>query len=162
MFVIRKDNSVVLSPSKIQYVADNALTIIALFILMLAIGYDNAIVRIFSIASTVFLGFVLVYKWLLMKSIKWHITNEQIIYIRGVLNKQVNYIELYRVFDYREYQTFIEQLISTKKIIIFSGDKSHPKLSLFGINQKDDVVTLIRERVEINKQVKRVYEISNK
>ena len=44
---------------------------------------------------------------------KWIITREQIKIYQGVLSKRINYIELYRVYDYEEKQSFIQSLKTT-------------------------------------------------
>ena len=45
---------------------------------------------------------------------KWIITREQIKTIsRECFQKWINYIELYRVYDYEEKQSFIQSLITT-------------------------------------------------
>jgi uncharacterized protein (UPF0210 family) len=147
---------------KKQFIVDNILLFIFAIIALLASGYNSDIVRYTSLIILSVIVLLLMGKWAVMRSIKWVVTEEQIIFIKGVLNKQTNYIELYRVFDYKEKQTLSDQIISTKKIIIFSGDKSNPILEIFGVHQNQDIVSVIRDRVEINKQIKRIYEISNK
>ncbi|EFF49944.1 conserved hypothetical protein [Bacteroides ovatus SD CMC 3f] len=56
----------------------------------------------------------------------------------------------------------MEQLFGLKTVSIFSGDRSNPKLDIFGINERIDVVGIIRKRVEYNKQRKGIYEITNR
>lgn len=64
---------------------------------------------------------------------KWIITREQIKIYQGVLSKRINYIELYRVYDYEEKQSFIQSLINNTNIYIYSGDKSTPELLMNGL-----------------------------
>ena len=40
-------------------------------------------------------------------------------------------------------------------------DRNTPRLDLTGIRRRDDIVTLVRERVEYNKRKKGIYEITN-
>ena len=40
-------------------------------------------------------------------------------------------------------------------------DRTTPKLDLTGLPKRTDIVELIRERVEFNKQRKEIYEITN-
>lgn len=149
-------------PKNIHYLANNMGLIALSFVFLLATGYDNLTCRYISLIISSLTLFILLYRWLILKSIRWIITDEQIIYEYGFLSKQINYLELYRIYDYREQQNFIEQLIKTKRIEILSGDKSNPRLIIFGIKSESDVVNKIRERVETNKQNKHIYEISNK
>ncbi len=122
-----------ITPVKKQFVVDNILLLACSALSLLASGYDADIIRYISLALFAIMALILISRWMVMRSIRWLITDEQIIFIKGVLEKQTNYIELYRVFDYKERQTFSDQIINTKKIIIFSGDKSNPQLEIFGI-----------------------------
>ncbi|GHT53680.1 hypothetical protein FACS189451_03950 [Bacteroidia bacterium] len=149
-------------PINKQFVADNAILLILLFISILGTGYDQKFIKIgFVVASGLF-AIIILLKWWEIKSICWTITPEQLIYERGVFMKQKDFIELYRVNDFKEMQTFIQQFIGSKTVIIHSSDRSHPVLKIFGINNKSDITDIIRERVEINKQKKGVYEIANR
>lgn len=152
----------VIIPVKKQFIADNAPLLACAALSLLASGYDSDIARYTSLALFAALALTLSGKWMAMRSIKWIVTDEQIIFIKGVLNKQTDYIELYRVFDYKEKQTLRDQMAGTKKITIFSGDKSNPVLEIFGVPKNQDIVSVIRDRVETNKQIKRIYELSNK
>ena len=53
-------------------------------------------------------------------------------------------------------------MFGLKTVSIYSGDRTNPKLDIFGIKERLDVVALIRERVEYNKLRKGVYEITNR
>ena len=93
---------------------------------------------------------------------EWIITTEQIKIYKGVFTKSTGYIELYRVFDYEEKQSFFQSLINNTNIFIYSGDKSTPVLELEGIKNGSAVVQEIRERVEIQKARKGIYEFTNR
>jgi hypothetical protein len=73
-----------------------------------------------------------------------------------------NYIELYRINDYIEEQTFVERIFGVKRIILLSSDKTNPQLTIRGIDDSNNISEIIRERVEFNKQKKNIYEISNR
>lgn len=72
-----------------------------------------------------------------------------------------NYVELYRVIDYREDQSFIQMIFGIKTITIYSGDRSNPQLKLIGIKNDLDLIKLIRQRVEYNKKRHNIYEFTN-
>jgi uncharacterized membrane protein YdbT with pleckstrin-like domain len=109
-------------------------------------------------------GFVyLFYKYVdILICTKWIVTDEQILIKKGVFVKSVNYIELYRVFDYEERKTFMQALFKNTTIYIYSGDKSHPVLCMFGLDEDDDLISKIRARVEKQREIKRVYEFTNR
>ena len=70
-------------------------------------------------------------------------------------------MELYRIVDFTENQSLLQQLCALKTVSIFSMDRNTPRLDLTGIRRRDDIVTLVRERVEYNKRKKGIYEITN-
>ena len=81
---------------------------------------------------------------------------------QGVLSKRINYIELYRVYDYEEKQSFIQSLINNTNIYIYSGDKSTPELLMNGLKANSDIIQTIRNRVEEQKKKKGIYEFTNR
>ena len=87
---------------------------------------------------------------------------EQIKIYQGVLSKRINYIELYRVYDYEEKQSFIQSLINNTNIYIYSGDKSTPELLMNGLKANSDIIQTIRNRVEEQKKKKGIYEFTNR
>ena len=94
--------------------------------------------------------------------LRYIITSEQLIIQHGVLTRTSDYIELYRVVDFSENRDILEQLFGLKTVWIFSGDRSNPKLDIYGVKERLDVVRIIRERVEYNKKRKGIYEITNR
>ena len=95
-------------------------------------------------------------------STKWAIDKEVISRTHGILAKRKDYIELYRVVDYAETQTFTQLLFSVKTVIIMSTDKSDSEMAIWGIPKKNDVIAQIRNKVEQCKKEKRIYEITNR
>ena len=93
--------------------------------------------------------------------IRYRIGSEQLVCERGLLVRKVDYMELYRVVDFQEHQSLMQQLCGLKTVRIFSTDRNTPRLDLTGMRRKDDIVPLIRGRVEYNKRKKGIYEITN-
>lgn len=93
---------------------------------------------------------------------KWVITEEQIKIYRGILFRSINYIELYRVYDYQQKQSLIQTLIGNVTIYIYSGDKSNPTLKIYGVPEKMNVIQDIRNKVELQKERKGIYEFTNR
>ena len=90
------------------------------------------------------------------------ITAEQLLFVHGVAVQSTDYMELYRIVDYQQTRSVLQQIFGIKTITIFSGDKNMPELNIIGIREHWDVVSQIRERVEFNKRRKGVYEITNR
>lgn len=107
---------------------------------------------------TLYLSFRIVY----LARIEYLITTDQLILLSGVVSHSTDYVELYRVIDYKQHQSAIQQLVGLKTVTIYSGDRNNPKVDLIGIKASEDVVSVIRTRVEYNKQLKGVYELTNR
>jgi uncharacterized membrane protein YdbT with pleckstrin-like domain len=92
----------------------------------------------------------------------WKVTEDNIQIIRGVFYKKTDYIELYRVVDYQETQTLIQQLLRNKTVRVHSGDRTTPILLLYGIDYNIRLVDQLRERVEMQKKKHGIYEVTNR
>ena len=104
----------------------------------------------------------LMYQLLFLRKMQFTVGDEMLIYEYGVFTKRLEYIELYRVIDFHETIGFLQNLLGIKTVVIYSGDRTTPKLPIPGINQDYPLVPTIRERVEATKQRKRIYEFTNR
>lgn len=104
---------------------------------------------------------IIVYHDLYLRRCSWIITEEQIIYQRGVIAIDKDYLELYRVSDYSEFSSVLDRLFGLKRIRIVSTDQSSPILLIYGIPKDIDILTQIRECVELCKRKRRIYEMAN-
>lgn len=104
----------------------------------------------------------LLYRMLYISRIQYIVTEEQIMYMHGILSHKTDYMELYRVVDYQQNRTFMQQLTRLKTITIMSGDRNMPVLNIIGVREDEDLVQEIRRRVEFNKKQKSIYEITNR
>ena len=75
---------------------------------------------------------------------------------------QTDYMELYRVVDYQQHRSFLQQLTGLKTVTITSGDRNLPSLDIIGVEDDEEIVQEIRIRVEYNKQLKHIHEITNR
>lgn len=99
-----------------------------------------------------------IYKVLLIRSNSYTITDQQIIFRRGLFSVYTDYVEIYRIKDFKEQRPFLLRLIGTMNVVLISSDRSVPNLTLKGIPSQAFVRSL-REDVEYNRGIKRVYEI---
>ena len=154
----QEDNSIItLCPSIGQFFI-NELPLLLLCVAMLLIGglpgcAYSTLLLVFSLLFSL----CLLYRFIYLRSIRYHIGSEQLICEHGVFQRSVNYMELYRVVDFAEHQT-----CGLKSVTVLSMDRTTPKLEMTGISNSYDVVSVIRTRVETNKRRKGVYEITNR
>ena len=107
------------------------------------------------------LSLLLLYRYLYLRRIRYCIGTEQFVSEYGIIRRKVDYMELYRIVDFQEHQSLLQQFCGLKTVSILSMDRNTPRLDLIGIFHRDDLVSIIRERVETNKRKKGIYEITN-
>ena len=100
--------------------------------------------------------FIALWKWLVVKNTVYELTSERLRVRRGVLNKQLEEIELYRVRDYRLEQPLALRLFSLGNVTVTSTDASQPTLVLHAVHDSDQVREQIRYYVEDCRSRKRV------
>lgn len=117
-------------------------------------GMDDAPLGSIATLFAVLLSLYLAYQLIYLKRIRYHIGSEQLTAAHGVFQRSTGYIELYRVVDFHEHQTLLQQIFGLKTVTVLSMDRTTPKLALIGLPKQTAIVELIRERVEFNKKEK--------
>ena len=92
--------------------------------------------------------FVALWKWLVVRNIRYELTSERLKLREGVLNKVLNEVELYRVRDYRAEQPIYLRMFSLGNVIIGTTDASHPRVVLRAVHDVERVLELVRRYVE--------------
>ena len=159
---VRRFNIITLRPHWGQYIISQGFMFLVSLVLFLVAGHDAITFKMpFLVLGTVTMLMTL-YCCLYLSKLQYVISAEQLIVQQGVFHRTSDYIELYRIVDFSEQRDILEQFFGLKTISIYSGDRTNPKLDICGVQEKADVVAIIRERVEYNKQIKGVYEITNR
>ncbi len=149
-------------PNFRQFLAnDLPLTILCLAGLVVA-GMDGIFLGNVLFWFSTAISICLVYRLFYLRSMSYTFTPEQIIYEHGVFKRTRDYCELYRVVDFKEESSFLQQIFGIKTVTIFSGDRSTPRLDLIGIDRSDNIIPAIRERVAFNRKRHGIYEITNR
>ena len=159
---VRRFRVITLRPHWGQYIISQGLMSLVSLVLFLVAGHDAITIKMpFLILGSVTL-LMMLYGCLYLSKLQFIINAEQLIIQHGVFHRSSDYIELYRIVDFSEQSDILEQLFGLKTVSIYSGDRTNPKLDIYGVMEKVDVVGIIRERVEYNKQRRGVYEITNR
>lgn len=111
----------------------------------------------YSVAGLV--GIMLIFyilHFLYIKSIVYTVTDEQILFKRGIFTITTDYIELYRVLDFTTVRSFLLRFIGGMTFIMETSDKSHPIFELIAI-PKSNIEEIIRNLVEDNRTRKNVF-----
>lgn len=157
------DNVLVVSPELRSVLATNLVSVLVCIAIPIGTPYiPNPLIRIMLNALAVLLLLYLVLMLYRANKTTWTITENQLVYKRGVFSISVDYMELYRVNDYTERMNFIDNLIGVKTVTIHTSDRTNSTLTLYGIDNRIDVVSLLRTNVEHSKTLRNVYEIANR
>ena len=105
-------------------------------------GLEDMPFPIAGVAVFLCLLLVLLYRFLCLCRIRYRIGSEQLVCERGLLVRKVDYMELYRVVDFQEHQSLMQQLCGLKTVRIFSTDRNTPRLDLTGMRRKAAVLAL--------------------
>ena len=137
-----------LKPHWIQYVIDQLPWILIWLVVTLYAGDDTLPYREYLGYVSACMLCYLLWQALELCRIEYVITGEQLIYRHGVLFHSVDYMELYRIVDYQESRTPVQQLTGLKNILLLSGDRSLPRLRMVGIRGSSRILDEIRARVD--------------
>lgn len=159
---VRRFKVITLRPHWGQYIISQGFMFLVSVVLFLVAGHEAITFKMpFLIMGSVTM-MTMLYGCLYLSKLQFIISPEQLIIQHGVFHRTSDYVELYRVVDFSENRDILEQLFGLKTVSIYSGDRTNPKLDIYGVMEKVDVVGIVRERVEYNKLRKGVYEITNR
>ena len=81
------------------------------------------------------------------KFVRYRISNYRIDYEKGLLGKKIETLELWHVDDIEFEQSFFDRVMGVGKIIVFSNDKTTPKLELKGLPNPRPLFESLKQRV---------------
>lgn len=93
------------------------------------------------------IGLYALYKYYYIRTIKYYLTEEQIIVQKGIISKRTDYLELFRVIDLLVLQPFWLRLFGLMHVNIISFDSNEQSLFLKGI-KTTDIPNIIRKQVQ--------------
>lgn len=156
---------VFIKPDYREFLSENLgmtfLFFVSLVAMLLLTSVDSNYLQLIVSFISLLLAVVLIIRYVMLTTVVWIVGESTFCRIRGVFSRHTDYIELYRVVDYSESQTFLQKLWRVKTVCIISTDKSDSTMQMYGVKASLDIVRLIRNRVEKCKQEKRIYEITN-
>lgn len=155
-----KSNDLVLKPSFKYFILNNWYVPFIIGLLIYFKSYFNIYISFFAILISIILLLKTLYNLFFFMSIKFTITNEMIISEYGFFRKTIDYMELYRVFDYQIKQTVFENLFGLMSVFIIGRDVTNPSLKIFGINFDVLLIPKIRSLVEHSKRENNIYELN--
>lgn len=148
-----------------QFVAEDAGLIAIMAVLTGAVpviirDYD----RMMGIAMGALAAFILIFlvlRYVMLVNVKWLVEEETLCRIKGIFSKQTDYIEMYRITDYKENQSFLQRIMGVKTVTVYSTDRSDEVTDIPGVPADMNLIGIIRDNVEKCRKEKRIYEIAN-
>ena len=148
-----------------QFVAEDAGLIAIMAVLTGAVpviirDYD----RMMGIAMGSLAAFNLIFlvlRYVMLVNVKWLVEEETLCRIKGIFSKQTDYIEMYRITDYKENQSFLQRIMGVKTVTVYSTDRSDEVTDIPGVPADMNLIGIIRDNVEKCRKEKRIYEIAN-
>jgi membrane protein YdbS with pleckstrin-like domain len=108
-------------------------------------GYPAIVASLGALVVVILtLGLALIPLWWRSRSHHYRVTTRRVVTELGVLSKNLEQLDLYRVSDYTVERPFSQRLFGTGNLILRTLDKTSPTVALNGI--RTDVVALY-ERV---------------
>jgi uncharacterized membrane protein YdbT with pleckstrin-like domain len=102
---------------------------------------------------------IAIWKWLVVANTRYELTTQRLRTRRGVLNKHLDELELYRVRDYKLEQPLFLRLFSLSSVILQTSDRSNPELMLRAIPRGDTLREQMRTYVEAARMRRGVREV---
>ena len=134
-----------------EFIAEDAELVAIMSILAGAVPvlfqrFDN-LIAIATSALCLFLLSILV-RYIMLVNVKWLIGEETLCRIRGIFSKETDYVEMYRITDYKESQSFLQRMLGVKTVTIYSTDRSDAVTDIVGVSADLDLIGIVRNNVE--------------
>lgn len=92
--------------------------------------------------------FIGLWSWLQVRFRSYALTTERLTVESGVLNRTTDSLELYRVKDWRINRPLMLRIFGLGNLQLETSDRSHPTITIYGIQDVDNVAALVRTHVE--------------
>ena len=99
--------------------------------------------------------------WVFLRHVttKFKISLRRVEFERGVLSKDVDSLELWRVLDVRYKQNLIDRILGNAKIILIGTDQTDPELELYGLPNHRQLFEQLRDAVQAARHTNRPMEL---
>ena len=114
----------------------------------LYIGRPSQILNIISFIIWSWTLLIPVIIYLKTRFTVYEVTDQRIKLKTGILNKEIDECELYRVRDYKVIKPFFQRIFGLGRIELVTSDRSNSNINLNGIKDPENLYNLIRDNVE--------------
>lgn len=129
------------------YSTTQILPVLFLGMIIIAGAFNINLPDIAFVGVGIGIGLYAIYKYYYIRTIKYYLTEEQIIVQKGLISKRTDYLELYRVIDLLVLQPLWLRFFGLMHVNIISFDSNEQSLFLRGI-KTTDILNIIRKQVQ--------------
>ena len=101
---------------------------------------------------------IILFRVIYWRTVQYEISMEQIKFTRGIFQRKVDFLEMYRIKDFHQQQSLLMRMLGLMHIRLMTSDISHPMLELKGI-PNSNIADVLRQLVERSRKENRVYAI---
>lgn len=102
------------------------------------------------------------WKWLLVYTHNYELTDEVFREHYGVFNRVTHELELYRVIDTLTYKPFELNMMGLGNVVLNTSDASDPVAYILAVRQPDELRRVVRNYVEAQRTRKGIVEVANR
>jgi membrane protein YdbS with pleckstrin-like domain len=84
---------------------------------------------------------------LIVKSVRYRISNYRIDYERGILGKRIDTLELWHVEDIQFRQSFLDRILGVGNLTVISHDDTTPRLDMRGVPNPRPLFDTLKQRI---------------
>ena len=84
---------------------------------------------------------------LIVKSVRYRVSNYRIDYERGIFGKKIDTLELWHVEDLHFEQSFLNRILGIGNITVISHDDTTPRLTMVGIPSPRPLYETLKQRI---------------
>jgi membrane protein YdbS with pleckstrin-like domain len=84
---------------------------------------------------------------LIIKSVRYRVSNYRIDYERGIFGKNIDTLELWHVEDLHFEQSFLDRILGIGNITVISHDDTTPRLTMHGIPNPRPLYETLKQRI---------------
>ncbi len=125
--------------------------LLAAGVIVLSIVLDNPLLLVLLLVPIVYAW----WKWMLVRSSRFTLTDQRIIISRGIFHKTTNETELYRVRDTTIEEPFFYRMFGIGNILVYTTDDAEGKLSFNAFQKPHWIKDQIRNFAEVCRRNRR-------
>lgn len=162
--MIKTDNNsetIFIRPNWKYYIQKVGWLVLASLTLLFMGGMEGILFKSLWFGGSSITSMLALYEFVFLRKMLFLLTDEQLIIQRGVFQRTNDYVELYRIIDFKEHQNLIGQFLDLKSVFIYSTDRTNPIIEICGVINQSDIVKVMRDRVIYNRSIRNIHEFSN-